>query len=166
MIKKVMSYKLWVMGLVVFSLFVTHRYCYAQSVSSTELIENGGQYDGREALYQGEVIGEIMQRKDGAWVNINDGENSIGVWMPSELATTIKYKGSYKTQGDIIQIEGIFNRVCTQHGGDLDIHAISLRKIKSGWIKQERIIPAKCNFLIILMVLACLILILRISVIR
>jgi hypothetical protein len=141
--------------------------CYAQeAVSSTELIQNVQEYDGRQVVYEGEVIGEIMKRKQGAWVNISDGENSIGVWMPLELAKAIKYEGGYKVKGDIVQVKGVFNRACVEHGGDLDIHAVSLLTIKSGSLKPEKIIPAKRNLLVILIVILCLILILKISLIR
>lgn len=138
----------------------------AEPISSTELIENAQEYDGKEVVYEGEAIGEVMHRRDGVWVNINDGENAIGVWMPPELAAVIKYRGSYKAKGDILRVRGVFNRNCVQHGGDLDIHATSLHKIKSGWERQERLIPAKRNLLIILTVVLCLILILRTSIIR
>ncbi len=166
MIKKVIS--LFAFLFLIYHLpLTTYHYCHAQeTVSSTELIENGQRYDEKEVVYEGEVIGEIMQRRDGVWVNINDGENSIGVWMPSELAAVIKYKGSYKAMGDILEVTGIFHQTCVQHGGDLDIHATSLRKIKSGWLKQERMVPTKRNLLIILLGVLCLILILRISIIR
>ncbi len=148
------------------SCFLLLTSCYAQEVSSVELIENAQRYDGRQVIYEGEVIGEIMRRSDGVWVNVKDGEYSIGVWMSPELADLIHYRGSYKMQGDILRISGIFNRACSQHGGDLDIHAISLRKIKSGWQRQERVILAKQNLLITLLVVLCLILILRVLIIR
>jgi hypothetical protein len=135
--------------------------CHAQPISSSELIENAQRYDGKEVVYEGEAIGEIMQRRDGAWVNVYDGEHSIGVWMPKELAAGIEYTGSYRAQGDILQVKGIFNRACLEHGGDLDIHAASLNKIRSGWLKQERIIPAKRGLLITLLVILCLILVLK-----
>ena len=146
--------------------------CYSQEVSSvepilsTELIQNAQEYDGKEVIYEGEVIGEIMRRNGGVWVNVKDGDYSIGVWMSPELAELIHYRGSYKMQGDILRISGIFNRACSQHGGDLDIHAISLRKIKSGWERQERVILAKRDLLITLLVVLCLILILRVLIIR
>ena len=172
MIRMVISYKLWVINLFVFlfltptSQLLTHNYCYAEPISSTELIQNSRKYDGEEVVFEGEVIGEVMPRGDGVWVNVNDAENSIGIWMPHELAATIEYKGGYNVKGDILKIKGIFNRACVQHGGDLDIHAISLEKIKTGWQRQEKIILAKRNILIILSVILCLILILRISIIR
>ena len=109
----------------------------AQTISSTELIQDGKAYDAKEIVYQGEVIGEVMKRKDGVWVNIYDKQNSIGVWMTPESASIIEYAGSYKAKGDILRVRGIFNYNCPLHGGDLDIHASSLQKIKSGYLKQK-----------------------------
>jgi len=163
MMKKVISYKLWIMGFFIF-LFFTQHHCCAETISGTELIENADNYDGKEVIYEGEAIGEMMERGDGAWVNVYDGEACIGVWMTKEIATIIKYTGSYKIQGDIVRVEGIFNKACPEHGGDLDIHAISMHKIKPGRVIQEKIIPAKRNLLIILSVILCLILILRIFI--
>ncbi|MFH1678523.1 MAG: DNA-binding protein [Candidatus Omnitrophota bacterium] len=147
-------------------LFFLSSVCYAQTVSSVELIQAGQDYDGKEIIYEGEVIGEVMNRKGGTWVNINDGDNSIGVWMPTELAAVIEYKGGYKFQGDIIRVNGVFNYACRKHGGDLDIHAVSLLKIKPGWQKQEYVIPGKRNLLFILSVILCIILILKILIVR
>ena len=154
----------FVIGLLGYCVIGSFGFLQAEPVSSTELIQNPKEYDGKEVVYEGEGIGQIMQRRDGAWVNIHDGKSAIGVWMSSELASVIQYMGSYKAKGDILQVRGIFYYSCTQHGGDLDIHATSLRKIKSGWLKQESVILAKRNLLIILLVIACLILILRISI--
>ena len=138
----------------------------AQTISSIELIQNGKDYDGKEIVYEGEAIGEVMERKDGVWVNIYDKQNSFGAWMSPELASVIEYTGSYKAKGDILRIRGIFNYNCPLHGGDLDIHASSLEKIKSGYLKQEKIIPAKRNLLIILVGVLCLIIISRILIAR
>ncbi|MGD9014947.1 MAG: DNA-binding protein, partial [Candidatus Omnitrophota bacterium] len=59
-----------------FVLGILNFNCYAEPVSSTELIENAKSYDGQQVVYEGEVIGEVMHRRDGVWVNINDGDNS------------------------------------------------------------------------------------------
>lgn len=144
-----------------------HTVCYAQeTVSSAGLTRNTPEYDGKEIIYEGEVIGEVMKRRDGVWVNINDGENVVGVWMPPGSADIIGYAGNYKARGDTLRVMGRFNRVCSVHGGDLDIHAASVQKLKSGWQVQENIIPAKRNLLIILSVILCLVLILRILIVR
>jgi hypothetical protein len=105
---------------------------YAQPVSSTDLINNAKQYDGKIVDYRGEVIGDIMIRGQYAWININDGQNAIGIWGPKALIKDIAYKGSYGFKGDVIEITGMFNRSCPEHGGDLDIHAQTIRKATGG----------------------------------
>ena len=122
-------------------------YSYAQSLSSTELIDNAKTYDGKTVVYTGEVIGEVMMRGEYAWANLNDGKNAIGAWLPVGLAREIEFKGSYKAKGDVVEVVGIFNHACVQHGGDLDIHAEALKKIRSGKIIRERINTGKRNII-------------------
>ncbi len=105
---------------------------YAQVISSTELINNARDYDGKTVLYRGEVIGEVMARGEYAWVNLNDGENAVGIWVNKNLAKNISSVGGYRAKGDILEVEGEFHRACVAHGGDLDIHAESLRSVKGG----------------------------------
>lgn len=108
------------------------------AASSAELINNAKEYDGKEVVFKGEVIGDIMARGEFAWININDGVNAIGIWSKKDLAKDIVYAGSYKSKGDIIEVKGIFHRACLEHGGDLDIHIDELYKINSGMeIKEE-----------------------------
>ena len=113
--------------------------CLAQPVSSTELINNAKLYDGKTVIYSGEVIGDVMLRGEFAWVNINDGQNALGVWMSSALVKEIKFTGNYKSRGDILEVEGVFHRACLEHGGDLDIHAQSLRKVGNGRVVKEKL---------------------------
>jgi hypothetical protein len=118
---------------------ISYVICYAQSISSTELISHAKQYDAKTVVYSGEVIGEIMVRGEYAWVNICDGENAIGIWVDKGLTKDIRYAGSYKSKGDWVEITGIFQRACGQHGGDLDIHALSIRKVNSGRSVSEKL---------------------------
>ncbi|MFC1592977.1 DNA-binding protein [Candidatus Omnitrophota bacterium] len=169
---RVISYKLLVISFGFFlfltnhSSLITHNYCYAEVISSGELIQNGKEYDGQKITYTGEAVGEIMQRKNGAWINVYDGENAIGIWMPREFVSQIRYVGSYKAQGDIIEVKGQFNNACSVHGGDFDIHAASLRTIKPGSARVDNLILARRNLVIILSVVLCLILILKILISR
>jgi hypothetical protein len=118
---------------ILFLLLISESYdCYAQSISSAELINNAKNYNGNTVVYKGEVIGDIMLRGEYAWINVNDGKNAIGIWVKKELIKDILYAGSYKAKGDLVEITGKFNRSCVEHGGDLDIHAQSLTKISSG----------------------------------
>jgi hypothetical protein len=116
-------------------------YAFAEAVSSTELINNAKQYDGKTVTYIGEVIGDIMIRGEYAWINVNDGKNAIGIWIDKELAQGISYTGSYKSKGDWIEVTGIFHRACQEHGGDLDIHAQDMRKLSQGRKIKEGINP-------------------------
>lgn len=134
--------------------------CNAQSLSSAELINNAKLYDGKAVTYSGEVIGDVMLRKEFAWVNISDGESALGVWLPKDLTKEIIYKGSFKSVGDWVELSGIFNRACNEHGGDLDIHAQTLRKINPGRAKAEEFNPSKRNFVFLSAALLCIVLIL------
>jgi hypothetical protein len=108
------------------------------TVKSDDLINNAKEYDKKEVVYSGEVIGDIMQRGEYAWINVYDGSNSIGIWITYDEAKKIKYTGSYRYKGDIVEVTGIFNRACPEHGGDFDIHAKSMIVKKEGSeVKRE-----------------------------
>ena len=104
-----------------------------QEVSINDLIENAKEYDGKEVVLEGEVIGDILDRGEDVWVNISDGNNSaIGIYMSKELSAVITTTGNYKTSGDRIRIAGIFQRACKDHGGDLDVHGSSVELVSKG----------------------------------
>jgi hypothetical protein len=138
-------------------IFFCGTVCYAQQISSTELINNAKEYDGKSVVYAGEAIGDVMARGDFVWVNINDGENAIGVWLDKELAREIQFTGSYRAKGDLLEITGVFHRSCIQHGGDMDIHAQEIRKISPGRVVSEELDTGKRNFVFILLVVLCLV---------
>ena len=131
--------------------------CLAQPISSTELINNAKQYDGKTVTYEGEVIGDIMRRGDYAWINVNDGENAIGIWLKSALTKDIVYTGSYKSKGDRIEVTGIFHRACPEHGGDLDMHAQAINKISSGRLVVGKNNSGKSNLATLLLGILCVI---------
>ncbi len=117
---------IWCLG------FVIYSNAYAQVVSSTELINNAKQYDGKIITYKGEVIGDVMIRGEYAWLHVNDGIIAIGIWAPKTMIQDIRYAGDYHKKGDIVEVSGTFHRSCLEHGGDLDIHASEIKKITSG----------------------------------
>jgi len=135
--------------------------CFAQPVSSTELINNAREYDGKMVSYEGEVIGDIMARGQSGWVNVNDGKNAIGIWLDASLLKEVSFGGRYKTKGDIIEVAGIFQRACLEHGGDLDIHAQGIQKKISGRQIVERVNLNKRNLALILAGVLCLVWILQ-----
>jgi len=146
--------------------FLLFTFAYAQPVSSIELINNAKLYDGKLVTFEGEVIGDVMVRNEFAWINLNDGSNAIGIWIDKSLTKDIIYAGSYKYKGEWLEITGIFHRACLEHGGDLDIHAQGIHKIKSGRPVPERLNISKRNLVFILAGVLCLVWILRLLKIK
>ncbi len=153
-------FKFWFV-ILIFDFCILISNSFAQTVSSTDLINNAKQYDGKTITYEGEVIGDVMARGNFAWVNLNDGNNAVGVWASKDLTSLINYKGSYKQKGDWLEAVGEFHRACPQHGGDFDIHAITLKKINSGREIREKAIQQKEQLVIYLGGLLCILLVLK-----
>jgi hypothetical protein len=102
-------------------------------VSSNDLINNAGEYNGKEIVYTGEMIGDILSRGEYSWINVSDGSNAIGIWVKSDDIKDIDELGEYTAHGDTVKIKGIFYRACPAHGGDMDIHAQSIEIIQEGY---------------------------------
>ena len=132
-----MVYGLWSMvyGLSIvialLSLFATN--CYAVVWSSNELIEKSKELNGRTLNYRGELVTAILDRGEYSWINLNDGFNAIGIWCKSSLLGGVRFSGDYKNRGDIIEVNGTFNRACSTHNGELDLHAGTVKIVKHGY---------------------------------
>lgn len=146
MSKKTISYQLLAISLIL----GCYSLGFAQTVSSSELISRAKDYDGKDVTYAGEVIGDVMVRGQYAWINVNDGNNAVGVWLERSLAREIALTGNYQARGDWVEIRGIFQRRCLAHGGDLDIHAQSMRRIAAGARLKETVSPERSRLIIIL----------------
>lgn len=111
----------------------------AATVQINDLIEKQNELDGQEVTIQGEAIGESMIRGDHAWININDGSNAIGIWLSKNEAEKVHSFGDYENIGDMIVITGTFNKACKEHGGDTDVHALSVQIRKEGYPVKEHL---------------------------
>lgn len=117
--------------------------------SSGELVGAPSNFDGDTVTFRGEAVGDAMVRADGAWIHLNDdpyserpipdggtlsGYNSgLPVWVhDTESIERISRWGSYRAVGDIVEVRGVFNAACTEHGGDIDLHATSLSVVEPG----------------------------------
>jgi hypothetical protein len=89
-------------------------------------------YDDRNIIVQGEVLGDLMRRGEFVWLNLLDGGVAIGVWAREKDLPPIGYKGGYWAKGDFLRVEGLFHRACPDHGGDLDLHASSIVVVQKG----------------------------------
>jgi len=127
---------------------------YGEAVSSKELIDNTKEMNGKTVVYTGEVVTAIMDRGENSWINLNDGDNAIGIWCARDLTRQITYIGNYKNRGDIVEVEGVFNCACPVHNGDLDIHAGSLKIVKAGYLIKKQLNIKMVIMSVILFILA------------
>jgi hypothetical protein len=102
----------------------------ALPASPASLIERSSAWDGGRFLFQGELIGEpLLVDPSGFWVNLSEEGTAIGVFCPASLSLDPKglQGGRYGRTGDRIEVEGTLHRLCPEHGGELDLHARTLR---------------------------------------
>jgi hypothetical protein len=118
-------------------LFILASRVFAADLSSNDLIEQAKQLHGKEVVYTGEAIGDAMRRGEHCWVNVNDGNNAIGIWLDERQFAVIRTFGSYNATGDVLRIRGTFHRACPEHGGDMDIHAAAIDVVKGGEAVQH-----------------------------
>lgn len=135
---------LLILGLFCCLLFLGSGPVAAEAVSSTELVEKCQFYDGKVVTFRGEVVGDVMIRGEFAWINVNDDAYSKGsrrlagynsgqsIWCRADDAKLIETTGDYKHIGDTVEVTGVFNRACPEHGGDMDIHANEARVVRRG----------------------------------
>jgi hypothetical protein len=128
----------------------------AQRTDINSLIEHAKALDNKEVTVQGEAIGEMMNRGEYSWVNINDGTNAMGIWIKTAEAEQITSFGDYKHKGDTVKITGIFHRACVEHGGEADIHSETCEITVKGITISERIPSGKLIATVLLVPVAAI----------
>lgn len=101
-------------------------------VQINDLVEQAARFDGTVVTVEGEVIGDVMIRGTGGWINVTDGTNDIGIWAPAEALRRIRYVGRYHQRGDTVRVVGEFRRADPEHGGDLALRAAELVVVSPG----------------------------------
>lgn len=119
-------------------------------LTSRQVVSCPAAWDGLEITYVGEVVGEVLDRDDGAWAQINDdpyalevgpllaprqreGANTgLAVWLPDELRDQVEVVGRAETRGDVVAVRGMVHRTDPNDGGGLTIRANDLRMIAEG----------------------------------
>lgn len=123
----------------------------AESVAPVGRVSSGAinscpsAFDGQLVVYVGEVVGDVLQRDDGAWVLANDddyalevgplsghtefaGSNSgLSLWLPGDQAKLVDEPGNAQRRGDVIEVRGVVNRTDPADGGGLTIRALQTR---------------------------------------
>lgn len=122
-----------VMISILFLIWLCLPFALAEEVDSNRLIDEAQAYDGREIVFSGEVIGDILDSGGHVWLNVSDGDNAIGVWTSRDLAREVEMVGRYAQHGDTVRVTGVFHRACPEHGGDFDIHAQRIALIERGY---------------------------------
>jgi hypothetical protein len=103
-------------------------------LSTTELVEDSYKWDGKTVSFKGEVLQDLMVRKDGTWMNLSDNNNTaMGVFVPTDVVMPkISRVVDYRTIGDVVLVTGVFHRVCVLHQGETDIHALNVTVVTPG----------------------------------
>lgn len=125
-------------------------------VEINNLIEKSSKYNLKTVTIRAEAIGEPMKRGNYTWINVNDGTNSIGLWLKNNQ-NIIENFGDYKHKGDILEIDGVYNNNCREHGGDVDIHVESIRCIEKGHKIEHSVSSSEKILSFILFITTCLI---------
>jgi len=98
--------------------------------------------DGRQVVYIGEVVGDVLRRSGGAWVLVNDdayalevgplgphrerrGFNSgLAVWLPDGQHEQLGAPGRHGHRGDVVRVEGVLHRADPADGGGITVRAV------------------------------------------
>jgi len=102
-------------------------------LTPAQIVESALDLDGTVVTVQGEAIGEDLRAdRDHRWVNVLGEGTAVGVFMTNEQAGLIGMYGDHKNDGDVIEVKGVFNRVCSEHAGEFDIHAEQVTVVSAG----------------------------------
>lgn len=128
------------------------------TVSSNDLLSCPRAYDGKLVRYTGEPVGEVLERGDHAWVQLNDGAYSqtaplplrpdfagsnagIGARLPEDGVEEITHVGGPRRRGDIVAVEGRFHRALPDTADTMAIDADRVQRLRSGERIEHRVLP-------------------------
>jgi hypothetical protein len=101
-------------------------------------------FDGLTVVHVGEIVGDVLERRGGAWALVNDdayalevgplgahreqrGFNSgLSVWLPDGLHEQLGAPGRFGRRGDIVRLEGVLLRADPADGGGITLRATTL----------------------------------------
>lgn len=113
-------------------------------VDTTALSQADPDLDGRTVRFTGEAIGETLRADSRTrWVNVLEDGVAIGVVAPNAMLEPIDGFGDWSRRGTIVEVTGVFNVACPQHGGDLDVHAQEIRILEPSKPIERPVQPAK-----------------------
>ncbi|MEX1178072.1 MAG: hypothetical protein WEB09_06390 [Nitriliruptor sp.] len=113
----------------------------SERVSSDQIFACPQAFDGLTVTFAGEVIGDLLDRDGGVWVQVNDdayalevgpqarhgdhrGFNTgLPVWLPDGMHEQITGLGGPDVRGDVLLIEGTLLRTDPADGGSTTLRA-------------------------------------------
>lgn len=122
------------------------------SVSIHELLSRPEIYDQQVIYIEGEIVGQVLRRKDGAWFHLKDKDGlMIGIWTSHAVVDNFSFLGRHGIRGDYLGITGVYYKICPLHGGDTDIHLNEVvYHIVGHPLPKSPVSPIKAYFLILL----------------
>jgi len=141
-------------------LMIMHVFAFADAeiIEINTLINDSVVYDGQTVTLTGETLLSGLKQGDMRWININDGTNAIGLFMDLQAYGKVKWYGSYGVTGDQVLVAGLFNRACSVHGGDMDVHVNTLTVTDIGHKKSVVVEPTKMYLALLLLLTTLVIL--------
>jgi hypothetical protein len=112
-------------------------------------------FDGRSVTYVGELVGDLLHRRGGAWVQVNDDDyalvhgplpahrehagtnSSLAVWLPDDTLGQVTGLGRPGLRGDVVRIEGMIVRTDPEDGGGLTLRARRLQVLRPSEAIEE-----------------------------
>jgi hypothetical protein len=114
------------------------------AIDTATMAQADAELDGATVVFSGEAIGDELRAPDGQrWVNILDEGVAIGVVADPRLLESIDGYGEWSRIGTHVEVTGVYNVACPQHGGDLDVHASQIRVLAPSETVEHPIMPAK-----------------------
>jgi hypothetical protein len=113
-------------------------------ISSAQVYACPAAYDGLDVTFVGELIGDIITRRGGAWVQVNDDDyalevgpllghreqrgfnTGLSVFLPEELLADVGGVGRAEVRGDIVVLRGRLLRTDPEDGGGTTLRAHEL----------------------------------------
>lgn len=110
-------------------------------ISSEQVFACPRAFDQLRVTYAGEVVGELLPRRGGAWVQVNDDDyalrvgpisghrelrgfnTGLAVWLPDGLHEQIEALGRPGRRGDVVLLTGRVLRADPADGGGITLRA-------------------------------------------
>lgn len=87
-----------------------------------------------EVNFDGEAVGSVLSAGEGfKWANIMGASHAeISVFLTDDQAGLIQNVGDYHKTGTTLRITGTYHIACSEHQGELDVHANAVEVVDNG----------------------------------